>query len=98
MMGVPCKPTLTALFLLLGLSPMCTLTLVLVMCGLSPIVGGVKFIKSGKYHKKTVLAAVLAGTVTAVGGCMLMITLPALALNIILLAVMLIAIVSMFRR
>lgn len=98
MMGVPCKPTLTALFLLLGLSPMCTLTLVLVMCGLSPIVGGVKFIKSGKYHKKTVLAAVLAGTVTAVGGCMLMITLPALALNIILLAVMLIAIVSMFKR
>ena len=98
MMGVPCKPTLTALFLLLGLSPMCTLTLVLVMCGLSPVVGGVKFLKSGRYHKKTVLSAITAGTVTAVIGCLIMITVPAMALNIILLAVMLIAIVSMFKK
>lgn len=97
MMGVPCKPTLTALFLLLGLSPVCTLTLVLVMCGLSPAVGGVKFIRSGRYHKKTVLAATIAGTVTAVIGCLVMISLPALALNIVLLCVMLIAIISMFR-
>ena len=98
MMGVPCKPTLTALFLLLGLSPMCTLTLVLVMCGLSPVVGGVKFIRSGKYHKKTVLAAAITGTATAVCGCLVMISLPALALNIVLLCVMLIAIVSMFKK
>ena len=98
MMGVPCKPTLTALFLLLGLSPMCTLTLVLVMCGLSPIVGGVKFVRSGKYHKKTVLAATITGTVTAVIGCLVMISLPALALNIVLLCVMLIAIISMFKK
>ena len=98
MMGVPCKPTLTALFLLLGLSPMCTLTLVLVMCGLSPIVGGVKFVRSGKYHKKTVLAATITGTVTAVVGCLVMISLPALALNIVLLCVMLIAIISMFKK
>ena len=97
MMGVPCKPTLTALFLLLGLSPMCTLTLVLVMCGLSPVVGGVKFVKSGMYHGKTVLAAMTAGTVTAVIGCLIMITLPAMVLNIILLIVMLIAIISMFK-
>lgn len=98
MMGVPCKPTLTALFLLLGLSPMCTLTLVLVMCGLSPVVGGVKFLKNGKYHKRTVLSALVAGTVTAVFGCLVMITLPALALNIVLLCVMLIAIISMFKK
>ena len=97
MMGVPCKPTLTALFLLLGLSPMCTLTLVLVMCGLSPCVGGVKFIRSGRYHKKTVLAATIAGTVTAVIGCFVMISLPALVLNIVLLCVMLIAIISMLK-
>ena len=97
MMGVPCKPTLTALFLLLGLSPVCTLTLVLVMCGLSPVVGGVKFIRSGRYHKKTVLAATVTGTVTAVIGCLVMISLPALVLNTVLLCVMLIAIISMFR-
>ena len=98
MMGVPCKPTLTALFLLLGLSPMCTLTLVLVMCGLSPAVGGAKFVRSGMYHKRTVLAAAIAGTVTAVSGCFVMISLPALALNIVLLCVMLIAIISMFKK
>lgn len=96
-MGVPCKPTLTALFLLLGLSPMCTLTLVLVMCGLSPTVGGIKFIRSGMYHKKTVLAAAITGTITAVIGCFVMISLPALVLNIVLLGVMLIAIISMLK-
>ena len=98
LMGVPCKPTLTALFLLLGLSPMCTLTLVLVMCGLSPVVAGIKFVRSGTYHKKTVLSAVIAGTVTAVIGCLVMISLPALVLNIVLLGVMLIAIISMFKN
>lgn len=98
MMGVPCKPTLTALFLLLGLSPMCTLTLVLVMCGLSPAVGGVKFIRSGMYHKRTVLAATLTGTLTAVTGCFVMISLPAIVLNIVLLCVMLIAVISMFKK
>ena len=98
LMGVPCKPTLTALFLLLGLSPVCTLTLVLVMCGLTPVVGGIKFIRSGMYHKRTVLAATTAGTVTAVIGCMVMRSLPALALNIVLLGVMLIAIISMFKK
>lgn len=97
-LGVPCKPTLTALFLLLGLSPVCTLTLVLVMCGLSPVVGGVKFIRSGMYHKRTVFAAATAGTVTAVIGCLVMISLPALVLNIVLLCVMVIAIISMFKR
>ncbi len=98
MMGIPCKPTLTALFLLLGLSPVCTLTLLLVMCGLSPIVGGVKFLRSGKYHRKTVLAATTAGTVTSVIGCLIMISLPAMVLNIILLCVMLIAIISLFKK
>lgn len=97
-MGVPCKPTLTALFLLLGLSPMCTLTLVLVMCGFSPLVAGIKFVRNGKYHKRTVLSALTAGTVTAVFGCLVMISLPALALNIVLLCVMLIAIISMFKN
>ena len=98
MIGVPCKPTLTALFLLLGLSPMCTLTLVLVMCGLSPVVGGVKFARSGMYHKRTVLAATVTGTVTAVIGCLVMVSLPAVVLNIVLLCVMLIAVIIMFKK
>ena len=97
-MGVPCKPTLTALFLLLGLSPMCTLTLVLVMCGLSPVLAGVKFVRSGMYHKRTVLAATITGTIMAVAGCLVMISLPALVLNIVLLCVMLIAVISMFKK
>ncbi|MCF0150361.1 MAG: hypothetical protein HUJ80_03015 [Firmicutes bacterium] len=98
MVGVPAKPTLTALFLLLGLSPVCTLTLVLVMCGLTPIGAGIRFYSNGMYHRKTVLASLTAGTVTAVLGCMLMISLPALVLNILLLGVMLIAIITTFKK
>lgn len=98
MVGVPAKPTLTALFLLLGLSPVCTLTLVLVMCGLTPIGAGLRFYSNGMYHRKTVLASLTAGTVTAVLGCMLMISLPSLVLNVLLLCVMLVAIVTTFKK
>lgn len=98
MVGVPAKPTLTAVFLLLGLSPLCTLTLLLVMCGLSPMAASVPFYRSGRYHRRTVLAAVLTGTAGAVAGGLLMISLPAAVLNILLLGVMLLAIVTTLRK
>ena len=40
MLGVPMKPAGTAMFLLLGVSPLSTLTLVLVMCAIGPFGGG----------------------------------------------------------
>ena len=97
MFGIPMKPTWTALFLLMGLSPIATLTLVLVMGALTPLAGGVSVLRGGRYHRKMALCAAVFGSVGAVIGTLLAISVPAGVLNLLLMAVMLIAIVTMFR-
>ena len=97
MLGVPMKPAGTAMFLLLGVSPLSTLTLVLVLCCIGPFGGGVPVLKRGNYQHRQVCAAVTAGTLGAVIGSAVALSLNAMLLNIILLAVMLIAVISIFR-
>ena len=97
MFGIPMKPTWTAMFLILGLSPISTLTMVQSVGYFGPMSGGYNILKSGNYHYKTVLCAALAGTAGAFIGVSLALTLSAGLLNIILLAVMALAIVSMAR-
>lgn len=96
--GIPMKPTWTAIFLLLGLSPLATLTMTLVIGALTPIAGGVSVMKSGLYQKKMALAALFFGSAGAIIGTGLAIAIPALTLNVILIIVMIIAIISMVRR
>ena len=98
MMGVPMKPANTAIFLLLGLSPLSTLTMVLVMACIGPMGGGLPVIKSGAYHQKLVCAAVIFGSAGAVIGSMVAISLSAGLLNALLILVMIIAIISMIRK
>ena len=95
--GIPMKPTWTAIFLLLGLSPLATLTMTLIIGALTPIAGGISVMKSGLYQKKMALAALIFGLAGAVIGTALAISIPALALNVILIIVMSIAIISMIR-
>ena len=97
MAGVPCKPIAAALLLLLGLSPVATLTLTLVLGIIIPVSGGVSIVKAGRYNRKMVLAAMTAGSVAAVLGVMLAISMNQLLLNILLLGVMLLAVISTFR-
>ncbi|MBR0140047.1 MAG: hypothetical protein IJM17_07160 [Firmicutes bacterium] len=98
MMGVPCKPAATALLLLLGLSPVATLTLVLVLGCIIPMSGGVSIVKAGMYNRKMVLAAMTAGSVASILGVLMAISMNQLVLNILLLFVMLIAIISIFKK
>ncbi len=98
MFGIPMKPTWTALFLILGLSPLATLTMVLVLGALCPLSGGIEVIRRGNYCRKMAVCAVTAGVAGAVLGTLLAVSLPAMLLNIILLGVMLLAIITMFRR
>ena len=98
MFGIPMKATWTALFLLLGLSPMTALTLVLVLASLTPISGGISVLKNGLYHRKAVLCSTIFGSVGALIGTAAAISLPANVLNVILLAVMAIAIVTMAKK
>ena len=98
MVGVPMKPALTAFFLLMGLSPLAALTVVLVMCCFSPLSGGIEVIRSGRYHQKTALAALSCGSLGALLGCLFTISVSAPVLNVLLIAVMLVAIVSMLRK
>ena len=97
MLGVPMKPAGTAMFLLLGISPVNTLTLVLVMCCVGPFGGGIPVLRSGNYQHKQVCASVIAGTLGAILGSVFALSINAMMLNIILLAVMLIAVISIFR-
>jgi uncharacterized membrane protein YfcA len=98
MFGIPMKPTWTALFLILGMSPLATLTMVLVLGALCPLSGGVEVIRRGNFSRPMAVCAVTGGSAGAVLGAVLAVSLPAAALNIILLAVMLLAIITMFRR
>ena len=98
MFGIPMKPTWTAMFLILGLSPIVTLTLVLVVAGLCPLSGGINVIRRGVYHRKQVLCAVTFGSLGALIGTSLAVSIPANILNVVLLGVMLIAIITMFKK
>ena len=98
MFGIPMKPTWTAMFLILGLSPIVTLTLVLVVAGLCPLSGGINVLKRGVYHRKQVFCAVIFGSLGALIGTILAVSIPANILNIVLLGVMLVAIVTMFKK
>ena len=98
MIGIPMKPAGTALFLLLGMSPLSTLTMVLVIGCMAPLGGGMQVIRSGLYHQKMALSSVIGGTIGAILGCLFAISVSATLLNILLLIVMVVAIVSMFRK
>ena len=95
MFGIPMKPTWTALFLILGLSPIAALTMVQSVGYFGPMSGGYNILKTGKYHQKTALSAAILGTLGALLGVTLALTISAGLLNIILLIVMALAIVSM---
>ena len=98
MFGIPMKPTWTALFLVLGLSSITSLTLLLLIGALGPIAGGSRMLRSGVYHRKTVLCATLAGSVGAILGTSFAISIPSLLLNATLMVIMLIAIITMFKK
>jgi uncharacterized membrane protein YfcA len=98
MFGIPMKATWTAMFLILGLSPMTALTLVLVLASLTPISGGVSVLKNGLYHRRAVLCSTLFGSAGALVGTAAAVSLPANVLNVILLVVMAIAIVTMAKK
>ena len=97
MLGVPGKPAGTAFFLIMGMSPLSTITLVLVMGCIGPMSGSIHVVRGGNYHRKLCSAAVIFGSVGAILGTLFAISINATLLNILLLAVMLIAIFSMFR-
>ncbi|MBO7411488.1 MAG: hypothetical protein J6T92_06135 [Ottowia sp.] len=97
MIGVPMKPAGSAMFLLLGMSPIATLTMILVMGSIGPMGGGISIIKSGRYHQKPACAAVVFGSLGAILGVLFAISISATLLNILLVGVMLIAIVSLRR-
>ena len=97
MLGVPMKAAGSAMFLLLGIAPLSTLTLVLVMGCIGPMGGGIAIIRERRYHRKMACASVICGSAGAAAGSMLAISVPPLALNILLLGVLLIAIVTMLK-
>ena len=98
MLGIPAKPFLTTALLLLGLSPIMTLAMILGAIPISVVTGGINVMRRRRYNKKHAFSAVAAGCPAAFLGCMLAISINATALNIILIAVIIIAIVSLIKK
>ena len=97
MLGVPMKPAGTAVFLILGLSPVAVLTLTLVMGCTGPMGGAPVVYRRGDYLQKVTVMAVTAGSAGAVLGGIFAVTVNAAVLNILMLLMLVIAIVSMLR-
>lgn len=95
MLGVPMKPTRTAIFLIAGMSPITTVTTVVVLGSLSPLTGGIAVLRKGIYQRKMVFSAVTWGVLGSIVGAFLVISIPSLLLNIILIAMMIFAFIIM---
>ena len=89
------KPTWTALFLILGLSPLSTLTMVQSVGYFGPLSGGFNIIKGGNYHQKMAVSAVIFGSIGAILGVLVALSISPQVLNIVLLVVMALTIYSM---
>ncbi len=98
MLGIPMKAPGSALFLLLGLSPLSALTLVLVLGFLGPMGGGFQVLRDKRYHQKITCASVVFGSIGALIGCLVAISVSPLVLNILLFAAMLLAIITLLRK
>ncbi|MBQ4505108.1 MAG: hypothetical protein II983_05490, partial [Firmicutes bacterium] len=60
--------------------------------------GGINVIRRGVYHRKQVFCAVTFGSLGALIGTSLAVSIPSNILNVVLLGVMLIAIITMFKK
>lgn len=98
MLGIPAKPFTTTMMMLLGMSPITTLTLLLGSVPISVVTGGINIVHRKRYNKKMVISAVTAGCVTAFIGTALAISINATVLNIILIAVIGVAVVSLIKK
>ena len=97
MLGIPMKAAGTAVFLLLGLSPVAALTMVLVMGCAGPLGGSYEVYKQQNYHQKTAFCSVIFGSAGAVLGSAFALSVDPLLLNILMLIMMLIAIISLLK-
>lgn len=98
MLGIPAKPFVTTAMMLLGMSPLTTLTLLLGSVPISIVTGGINVVRRRRYNKKMVISAMTAGCVTAFIGTALAISINATVLNIILIAVIGVAVVSLLKK
>lgn len=98
MFGIPMKPTWTAMFLMLGLTSLTSLSLVLFFGSIAPLAGGIRALCAGRYHRKLVLCTIVGGSAGAILGTFFAISIPTAILNVLLLAVMLIAIITMAKK
>lgn len=98
MLGIPAKPLIATVALLLGLSPVTTLAVTLGAIPMSCVAGGINVAPRKKYNPKLILSAVTAGSIAAVIGCLLAISINVAVLNALLLVVIALAIVSLIKR
>lgn len=98
MFGVPCKPPLMSLFLILGVSPLATLTILMCMGVFGPVTGSITFFKSGKYQKKVFVCAAVFGSIAALIGGMFALSVNTLILTVAMLIAMAFVAYTMLKK
>ena len=98
MMGVPMKPPLMSLFLLMGVSPLVTLTILMCMAVPAPIAGSISIFKSGRYQKKIFCCAATFGSLGAIIGGYFALNVNTLVLTIVLMIAMAYVAYSMLKK
>lgn len=88
MLGVPMKPPLMSLLLLLGLAPITTLTILMTISVPGPISGSINFFKTGKYKKKVFVCAATLGSIAAIIGGRFALNINTYVLTIVMLVAM----------
>ncbi len=98
MMGVPLKPPVMSMFLLMGMSPLATLTIIMTMCMVGPTIGGINYIKSGKYQKKIFLSGAIFGSLGTVLGGIFALNINPMILTVAMLVAMAVVSYSMLKK
>ena len=98
MMGVPMKPPLMCMFLLMGVSPLVVITLLMCMAVPGPIAGSINIFKSGRYSKRTFVIAATVGSCAAVFGGLFALSVNTLLLTILMMIGMGIVAYNMLKK
>lgn len=95
--GVPMKPTMLALFLILGITPLATLTYIMVITMCTSFTGNLRILRSGQYEKSLFKAASTFGAAGAIIGSMFALSINPFVLTIIMLFIMAFVVYTMLK-
>ena len=95
MVGFGATAPIISVMMIMGIATTTIMPMVMCMCSLISFTGSVKFIKSGRYHKKAAVCEVIAGTAGAIAALQYIQNINTFILQIIMIGVILYSSISL---